>query len=68
MTDELVIGLSDVSGSGPLGRLPSCIPGKAHYWLLAPPDGPSTLARCKNCDNLRSFPNAMDRMSWREDS
>lgn len=42
----------------------SLTPACAHYWIIAPPDGPASDAYCKNCGAERVFNNSDPRFSY----
>ena len=44
--------------------LPATRRGCHHYWVIDPPNGPTSTGHCKNCGQRRRFPNSSEDSIW----
>ena len=44
-----------------------CLPGHAHFWMLATPNGPETPGICKHCFAQRTWPTSFKELGeWKD--
>lgn len=47
-------------------RFRPCVPGRSHWWVIAAPEGPTSVGRCRWCGAERDYRNGMDDLSAME--
>lgn len=48
---------------------PGASPGSCrHHWVIAPPNGATSMGRCRRCHGVREFPNSADDLRWDRES
>lgn len=44
-----------------------CVPGHIHFWIVASPEGPTSMGCCKHCFQEREFLNSLvDFTVWEQ--
>ena len=45
-------------------EIPACIDGGSCHWMIAPPNGPTSVGKCKKCGNEKIFRNSFEYNTW----
>tara|TARA_B100001146_G_C15835496_1_gene286892 strand:+ start:269 stop:532 length:264 start_codon:yes stop_codon:yes gene_type:complete len=42
----------------------SCLEGGSCHWIIEPPNGPTSIGKCKKCGTEREFRNSFEYNTW----